>query len=298
MDDMSLDGRVALVTGGARGIGRAICLALASAGASVAVNYRSSEVEAAGLVRQIGAAGGKAVALAGDVSDPADTASVVARTIADLGGLHILVNNAGIVKDGLIFTMEPADWQSVMNVNFGGVFNGTRAVLRHFMAQREGTIINISSVMSERGWTGQANYSASKGAINAFTRSAAVELARFGIRVNAVLPGFAPTEMVSGLIDKDGKGIAQQLPLRRFASVADVAALTVFLAGPDSAYITGACLPVDGAAPRSSGSDGRPDRIGPAILVRPLTPGRPAGPRTAGLHRRVSPQPPASHSTR
>ena len=108
MDDMSLDGKVALVTGGARGIGRAICLALASAGASVAVNYRSSEVEAADLVRQIGAAGGKAVALAGDVCDPADTASVVARTIADLGGLHILVNNAGIVKDGLIFTMEPA----------------------------------------------------------------------------------------------------------------------------------------------------------------------------------------------
>jgi len=257
MDDMSLDGRVALVTGGARGIGRAICLALASAGASVAVNYRSSEVEAAGLVRQIGAAGGKAVALAGDVCDPADTASVVARAIADLGGLHILVNNAGIVKDGLIFTMEPADWQSVMNVNFGGVFNGTKAVLRHFMAQREGTIINISSVMSERGWTGQANYSASKGAINAFTRSAAVELARFGIRVNAVLPGFAPTEMVSGLIDKDGKGIAQQLPLRRFASVADVAALTVFLAGPDSAYITGACLPVDGGGTAQFGL-GRP----------------------------------------
>jgi 3-oxoacyl-[acyl-carrier protein] reductase len=257
MDDMSLDGKVALVTGGARGIGRAICLALASAGASVAVNYRSSQAEAADLVRQIEAAGGKGVALAGDVSDAADTASVVARTIAALGGLHILVNNAGIVKDGLIFTMEPADWESVMKVNFGGVFNGTKAVLRHFMAQREGTIINISSVMSERGWTGQANYSASKGAINAFTRSAAVELARFGIRVNAVLPGFAPTEMVSGLIDKDGKGITQQLPLRRFASVADVAAMTVFLAGPDSAYITGACLPVDGGGTAQLGL-GRP----------------------------------------
>lgn len=123
--------------------------------------------------------------------------------------------------------MEPADWQAVMNVNFGGVFNGTKAVLRHFMAQREGTIINISSVMSERGWTGQANYSASKAAINAFTRSAAVELARFGMRVNAVLPGFAPTDMTCGLIDKDGQDIAQQLPLRALASVADVAALTV-----------------------------------------------------------------------
>ena len=212
---MRLDGKVALVTGGARGIGRAICLALADAGASVAVNYRSSEAEAADLVRQIEEAGGKGVALAGDVSDPAGTATVAAEAVAALGGLHILVNNAGIVKDGLIFSMEPADWQTVMNVNFGGVFNGTKAVLRHFMAQREGTIINISSVMSERGWTGQANYSASKAAINAFTRSAAVELARFGIRVNAVLPGFAPTDMTSGLIDKDGQDIAQQLGLGR-----------------------------------------------------------------------------------
>ena len=214
---MRLDGKVALVTGAARGIGRAICLALADAGASVAVNYRSSSAEAAELVGQIEAAGGKGVALAGDVSDPAATATVAAEAVAALGGLHILVNNAGIVKDGLIFTMEPADWQTVMNVNFGGVFNGTKAVLRHFMAQREGTIINISSVMSERGWTGQANYAASKAAINAFTRSAAVELARFGIRVNAVLPGFAPTDMTAGLIDKDGQDIAQQLPLRALA---------------------------------------------------------------------------------
>jgi 3-oxoacyl-[acyl-carrier protein] reductase len=125
------------------------------------------------------------------------------------------------------------------------------------MTQREGTIINISSVMSERGWTGQANYSASKAAINAFTRSAAVELARFGIRVNAVLPGFAPTDMTCGLIDSGGQDIAQQLPLRRLAGVADVAALTVFLADPDSGYITGACLPVDGGATAQLGL-GRP----------------------------------------
>jgi 3-oxoacyl-[acyl-carrier protein] reductase len=257
MGEMSLDGKVALVTGGARGIGRAICLALADAGASVAVNYRSSEAEAADLVGQIEAAGGKGVALPGDVCDAAAVASVAAQAVAALGGLHILVNNAGIAKDALIFTMEPADWQSVMNVNFGGVFNGTKAVLRHFMAQREGTIVNISSVMSERGWTGQANYSASKGAINAFTRSAAVELARFGIRVNAVLPGFVPTDLTSGLIDQDGQGISGQLPLRRLAGVADVAALTVFLASPDSAHITGACLPVDGGGSAQLGL-GRP----------------------------------------
>jgi 3-oxoacyl-[acyl-carrier protein] reductase len=171
---MNLDDRVALVTGGAKGIGRAICLALAGAGASVAVNYRSSQAEAEELVRQIEAAGGKAVALAGDISDAAEAASVAERTIAALGGLHIMVNNAGIVKDILIFNMEPADWQSVMNVNFGGVFNGTKAVLPHFMAQREGAIINISSVMGERGWIGQANYSASKGAIIACIRCDAV----------------------------------------------------------------------------------------------------------------------------
>ncbi len=183
---------------------------------------------------------------------------MVEQTVAELGGLHILVNNAGIVKDTLIFNMEPDDWQSVMNVNFGGVFNGTKAALSHFMAQREGTIINISSVMGERGWIGQANYSASKGAINAFTRSAAVELARFGIRVNAILPGFAPTDMVAELVDKGGRGIKKQIPLRDFARVEDVAALAVFLAGPDSTYMTGTCLPVDGGASAQLGL-GRPE---------------------------------------
>jgi 3-oxoacyl-[acyl-carrier protein] reductase len=255
---MKMQDKVALVTGGAKGIGRAICIALADEGASVAVNYRSSKAQAQELVDEIEAAGGKSVAIAGDVSNPAEAVSMVEQTIAELGGLHVLVNNAGIVKDTLIFNMEPEDWQSVMNVNFGGVFNSTKATLGHFMAQREGSIINISSVMGERGWIGQANYSASKGAINAFTRSAAVELARFGIRVNAVLPGFAPTDMVSGLVDKGGKGIKKQIPLRDFARVEDVAALTVFLASPDSAYLTGTCLPVDGGASAQLGL-GRPE---------------------------------------
>lgn len=255
---MKLQDKVALVTGGAKGIGRAVCVALASEGARVAVNYRSSEAQAQELVREIEVAGGKSVAIAGDVSNAADAVSMVEQTIAALGGLHILVNNAGIVRDVLIFNMEPDDWQSVMNVNFGGVFNGTKAALSHFMSQREGTIINISSVMGERGWIGQANYSASKGAINAFTRSAAVELARFGIRVNAVLPGFAPTDMVAQLVDKGGKGIKKQIPLRDFARVEDVAALAVFLASPDSRYMTGTCLPVDGGAGAQLGL-GRPE---------------------------------------
>jgi 3-oxoacyl-[acyl-carrier protein] reductase len=143
--------------------------------------------------------------------------------------------------------MDPGLWLEVMRVNFGGTFNCTKAALSVFMREREGTIVNISSVMGERGWTGEANYSASKGAVNAFTRCAAVEFARFGIRVNAVLPGFAPTDMVAGLMEKDGgKGISKQIPQKRFGTVEEVARTAVFLAGPDSAHMTGALLTVDG----------------------------------------------------
>jgi 3-oxoacyl-[acyl-carrier protein] reductase len=137
----------------------------------------------------------------------------------------------------------------VMQVNFGGVFNCTKAALAHFMVERDGVIINVSSVMGERGWVGESNYSASKGAINSFTRCAAVELARFGVRVNAVLPGFAPTELVAGLVDKEGgKGILKQIPMRSFAKVEEVASTIVFLAGPGATYMTGALLTVDGGA--------------------------------------------------
>jgi 3-oxoacyl-[acyl-carrier protein] reductase len=145
--------------------------------------------------------------------------------------------------------MDPAEWLDVMRVNFGGTFNCTKAAIGHMMAQRSGSIVNVSSVMGERGWTGESNYAASKGAINAFTRCCAMEVARFGIRVNAVLPGFVTTELVSGLLEKDGgKGILKQLPLRSFADADDVARATVFLAGDDSDYMTGALLTLDGGA--------------------------------------------------
>src|SRR6188472_1431148 len=158
-----LDGRIALVSGASRGLGRGIAEALAAEGAAVGVNYRSGADQAKEVVAAIEAAGGRALAVM------ADAERVVAETIEGLGGLHILVNNAGISKDKLVHAMEPEDWQSVMNVNFGGTFNCTKVALQQMMRERDGSIINISSVMGQRGWVGQANYSASKGAVNAFT---------------------------------------------------------------------------------------------------------------------------------
>jgi 3-oxoacyl-[acyl-carrier protein] reductase len=211
------------------------------------VNYRSGEAQAQEVVEAIRERGGQAAAVGGDVSDFAQAEEAVKETVAELGGIHILVNNAGISKDALVYNMDPEEWLDVMRVNFGGTFNCTKSVLGPFMSQREGAIVNISSVMGERGWTGESNYAASKGAINAFTRCCAVEFARFGIRVNAVLPGFAPTDMVAGLMEKDGgKGITKQIPMKRFATVAEVARTAVFLAGPDSSHMTGALLTVDG----------------------------------------------------
>jgi 3-oxoacyl-[acyl-carrier protein] reductase len=244
-----LDGRVALVTGGSRGIGRAISLALAAEGAAVAVNYRSGEAQAQEVVGEIEAQGGRAVAVPGDVADYAQAEALVRRTVEALGGLHVLVNNAGIARDGLIFNLKPEDWLDVMRINFGGVFNCTKAAMGEFMSQRDGVVINISSVMGERGWIGESNYAASKGAINAFTRCAAVELARFGVRVNAVLPGFSPTELVAGLTQKDGgKGIKRQIPMKDFGQVEEIAKVVAFLAGPDASYMTGAFVTVDGGA--------------------------------------------------
>ncbi len=251
---MKLQGKVALVTGGSRGIGRAVCLALAAEGAAVGVNYRSGEAKAQEVVSEIEANGGRAVAIPGNVADFADAGKMVEATVAALGGLHILVNNAGISKDSLIFNMQPEDWQEVMGVNFGGVFNCTKAVIPHFMGQREGVIVNVSSVMGQRGWIGEANYAASKGAVNAFTRCCAMEMARFGVRVNAVLPGFSPTELVAGLTAKEGgKGIKKQIPMRDFGKVEEIASVIAFMAGPGSSYMTGAMIEVDGGASTALG---------------------------------------------
>ncbi|MGW2592410.1 3-oxoacyl-ACP reductase family protein [Streptomyces sp. NPDC001515] len=244
---MSLEGRAALVTGGSRGIGRAIALRLAADGAAVAVNYRSRKDEAERTVEDITALGGRAIALRADVSDPDEAQRLVDEAKDGLGGLHILVNNAGVARDGLLFDQAPEDWWEVLKVNVGGVYHCTRAVAAHFMSQREGNVVNISSVMGEGGWVGQSNYSASKGAVNAFTRAAAIELSRFEVRVNAVLAGFTATDLIGGLLEKDGgRSIKRQLPLREFATPEQVAGAVSFLAGEDSGYITGELLRVDG----------------------------------------------------
>jgi 3-oxoacyl-[acyl-carrier protein] reductase len=244
-----LDGRVALVTGASRGIGRAIALALAREGAAVALNYRSGEAEARATADEIHARGGRAVLARADVADAEQAERLVARAIEAFGDLHILVNNAGIARDALIFDMTPQHWLDVMRVNFGGVFNCTRAVMPHFMMQRSGVIVNISSVMGERGWIGEANYAASKGAVNAFTRCCALELARFGIRVNAVLAGFVPTRLVAGLVENQGgRGIKKQIPLGEFGSAENVADAVVYLASTESSYVTGSLMQLDGGA--------------------------------------------------
>nr|WP_042186646.1 3-oxoacyl-ACP reductase family protein [Kibdelosporangium sp. MJ126-NF4]CEL17430.1 3-oxoacyl-[acyl-carrier protein] reductase [Kibdelosporangium sp. MJ126-NF4]CTQ91343.1 3-oxoacyl-[acyl-carrier protein] reductase (EC 1.1.1.100) [Kibdelosporangium sp. MJ126-NF4] len=235
-----LHGKIALVTGGSRGIGAATCRALAAAGARVVVNYRESKDAAADLADEIGG-----IEIMADVADHDQVQAMVDQVLADLGGLDILVNNAGIAHDSLIYDMRPGDWSRVMATNFGGVFNATSAVLPHFMARGAGVIVNVSSVMGERGWIGQANYAASKGAINAFTRACAMETARFGIRVNAVLPGFCPTDLVGALPEKD---IHKQIPMRALADPEQVASVIRFLAGPGAGYVTGSLVTVDGGA--------------------------------------------------
>ena len=245
--DGPMKGRMALVTGASRGIGRATALALAAQGASVAVNYRTGMDDAAAAVKDIENLGGTAVAIQADVSEPAQAAALVERARQELGGLHVLVNNAGISRDGLIFDMDADEAWHVVKVNFGGVLHCTSAAAGHFMAQRDGSIVNVSSVMAEGGWTGESSYAASKAAINAFTMCSAVEFARFGIRVNAVLPGFTPTNLVRSLLDK-GKGqqLIRQIPVRAFADTEQIAQVIAFVAGPGASYMTGALIRVDG----------------------------------------------------
>jgi 3-oxoacyl-[acyl-carrier protein] reductase len=241
-----LSGKVALVTGASRGIGAAVAKRLAADGAAVAVNFAGSKSGADAVVEAITAAGGRAVALQADVGDAQSAAALVASTIELLGGLDIVVNNAGITRDGLLVRMSDDDWDAVIRTNLSGVFNVTRAASKHLMKQRAGSIITMTSVVGLVGNAGQVNYAAAKAGVIGLTKSVARELAARGVRANAVAPGFIETDMTSELSEAAREGAMGAIAMRRFGTVDDVASAVAFLASDEAAYITGQVLAVDG----------------------------------------------------
>ena len=240
-------GRVALVTGGAKGIGQAITLRLAQDGIAVAVNYRGSADAAAETVQQITAAGGRASMLAGDVAIAAQAAKLVANTVAEFGRLDILVNNAGITRDNLTMRMSEDDWDAVLGTNLKGAFLCSKAALRPLLKAREsGRIISISSVVGIMGNAGQVNYSSAKAGLLGMTKSLAREVASRGITVNAVAPGFIRTDMTAALGSEVQEGILKTIPLGYLGEATDIADTVAFLASPAARYITGQVISVDG----------------------------------------------------
>ena len=244
---MRLQGKVALVTGGGRGIGRAIVKAFADEGAKVAVVFRGNKEAADSLVQEVRQLGGTALAVQTDVTDSAATQQCVETVEKELGPVDILVNNAGVIHDDLFVRMEQEHWQAVLQTNLGGTYNFCRAVAYPMMKRRSGRIINVSSIAAEHVNQGQTNYAASKGAINAFTRALAVELASRNVTVNAIAPGFIETDMSAAIRNKAGDLIEKKMiPMKRIGKPEDVAHVAVFLASADSSYITGQVLTVDG----------------------------------------------------
>lgn len=241
-----LENRVALVTGASRGIGAAVATRLAAEGARVAINYAGRAEAAADVVARIEAAGGQAVALQGDVSDSGSCAALVSAVIEQFGALDVLVNNAGITRDGLLVRMSDEDWQRVIDTNLSGAFYLTRAAAKVMMKARSGSIINMASVVGITGNAGQVNYAAAKAGLIGLTKSVARELASRSVRVNAVAPGFIETDMTGALSDATREAIASTIAMNRFGAPEDIAAAVAFLASDDASYITGQVLAVDG----------------------------------------------------
>ncbi|UCC68677.1 MAG: 3-oxoacyl-ACP reductase FabG [Armatimonadota bacterium] len=243
---MKLDGRVAVVTGGARGLGERICVTLAKAGATVVVNTRPGGTPPEATTQAIRSAGGQCEAITADVSDGTQATELMNTVKERFGQLDIVVSNAGVADDALLLEMSEQAWDRVLAVNARGAFNCIRAAAPHMIEQRSGAIVNISSVLADLGSIGAANYAASKGAINSLTRSAALELARFGIRVNAVAPGVVETHLMDRVLGKHRTRLQSRIPLRRFAEGDEIANVVLFLVSDRSAYITGEVIRASG----------------------------------------------------
>lgn len=245
-ETLSLENKVAIVTGGSRGIGRAVALELAARGAAVVVNYNKSPDAANEVVGTIEETGGKAAAFQADVSDFKQAEALIKFAVETFGDLGILVNNAGITKDTLIMMMSESDWDSVIATNLKSTFNCSKAAVRHMMRKRTGRIINMASVAGQMGNAGQVNYSASKGGQIAFTKALAREVAARNITVNALAPGFVDTEILDAMSPETLEAALKMVPLGRKAKPEEVAYAVAFLASDQAAFITGQILAVDG----------------------------------------------------
>lgn len=243
---MKLRGRVALVTGGSRGIGKAISLALAREGADVVVDHLEQKEEANEVVEEIRRMRRRALAFQTDVRDFDKVVNMVEQTIEEFGKIDILVNNAGIVRDKTLRKMKKEEWEIIIDTNLSGVFNCIKAVITYMEERKNGKIINISSVIGETGNFGQANYAAAKAGVIGLTKSVAKEVARKGITVNAVAPGFTETGMLKTIPESVKEQILKQIPMGRFATPEDIAKVVVFLTSDDANYITGQVINVNG----------------------------------------------------
>lgn len=243
MDDFK--NKVAIVTGGSRGIGRAIAKVLGSAGGSVVITYKSSAQQAQEVVDEI-SKNSKAMAIQADSSKFEDAQRVVDEVLKNFGKIDILINNAGITKDNLLLRMSESDWDDVIETNLKGVFNFTKAVIKHMISQRSGKIINIASVVGLIGNPGQANYAASKAGIIGFTKALAKEVASRNIQVNVVAPGYVETELTGKLSEEQKKRLFEMIPAKRIAKPEEIAYVVKFLASSESDYITGQVIVVDG----------------------------------------------------